>query len=871
MLGSNVNLLPACGAGLKRMWDAMFRRRRASEDFADEIEAHLALETERLVREGLPPGEARLAARRAFGNMTAAKERHYESHRLMWLDHLRQDARGGARSVMRYPIAALVAIVSLAAGIGATTATLTIRNVVFHRPPPSYSQPEQLSRIQIGRPDRPIMPIGGYVAGQLYAIWHDALGSAIAAATPSRGTKDVRTADRTDTVTVRAGSPNLFAMLGVSPALGRLFSDAASDGVPEAVLTYRVWQRLFDGRADVLGATVWIDNQPHTVVGVLPARFWFSEMNSPIWVRLDHEAASAEDALHVTVRRTPAVTPDMLASQLQVGLVQYASRLSAGDRQLRLKVSSVDGTPIGDHVSILLPYVLATCVLLTLLIACANVAILMIAQWTSREHEIAIRASLGASRGRIVRALLTESVLLAMAGGALGVCVTFALRGVLVYRGGVYVSFYNLAIDPRVLLQSALITVLSGIVAGIAPALYETRRLHANPLCAISTSDRVRQRWRHALVVLEITVTIALLVVTSSMVEGIQRARAAQLGFRTTPLLSARVENPGGVPAAQVLDVVSSLPGVAVAAAATSVPLAAFGPRERAASDSAGSNAIVVERATISAAFFSVLDVPVRDGRAFTGQDSPTTRTAIVNESLAHRLFPRRGAVGGRLWLGQTAYDVVGVVADYSNDPLQPQDFASKLFLPMAPASSDAKRLQLVIRAAADPVPLVQVVRRGIRDAAPGNTVTSAFTFDQIVAVMSQEMLVGTAPLAPLIAIGMLLTTAGIYGVLAFAITRRSRELAVRVAIGASRRDLVRLVTAHSLRLVALGSTCGIGATFALARIVRASGGAGTIYDPAWPAFVIPLVIVSVIGAVATWIPSRRAMRINPAEVLRAT
>ena len=189
----------------------------------------------------------------------------------------------------------------------------------------------------------------------------------------------------------------------------------------------------------------------------------------------------------------------------------------------------------------------------------------------------------------------------------------------------------------------------------------------------------------------------------------------------------------------------------------------------------------------------------------------------------------------------------------------------------MAPSSRDAKRLQLVVRAASDPVPLVQVVRRGIRDAAPGNTVTSAFTFDQIVAVMGQEMLVGTAPLAPLVAIGMLLTTAGIYGVLAFAITRRSRELAVRVAIGASRRNLIGLVTRHSLRLVALGSTCGIGVTFALARIVRASGGAGSIYDPAWPAFLLPLVIVSVIGAVATWIPARRAMRINPAEVLRAT
>jgi ABC-type antimicrobial peptide transport system permease subunit len=189
----------------------------------------------------------------------------------------------------------------------------------------------------------------------------------------------------------------------------------------------------------------------------------------------------------------------------------------------------------------------------------------------------------------------------------------------------------------------------------------------------------------------------------------------------------------------------------------------------------------------------------------------------------------------------------------------------------MAPDAADARRLQIVIRAAGAPAPLVQAVRRGIRDQAPGNTVTSAFTFDEIRTVMGQEMLVGTAPMMPLIAIGMLLTMAGIYGVLAFAITRRSRELAVRVAIGASAADLVRLVTAHSFRLVALGSLLGIGATFGLSRVVRANGGAGSIYDPPWPAFVVPLVIVAAIGAVATWIPSRRAMRINPAVLLRTT
>ena len=845
----------------------MFKR-RPTGDFADEVDAHLALETERLIGEGMSADEARRAARRHFGSVTAAQERFYESRRILWLDHLRQDARGAARSVARYPVAALVAIVSLAFGIGATAATLTVRNVVFHRPPPAYANPEQLSKVQVAPADQPIRPVGSPVPGRLYALWRDALGdAAVAAATPGRGTRDVRTFDRTETVSVRAASPGFFTVLGVAPALGRAFADP---GAAEAVLTDRLWQRLFDRRADVVGGTIWIDNQPYTIVGVLPPRFWFSDMSSPIWVPLDRRVeASDEEMLQVVVRRPPGMSPDALTARLQAGLAQFTSRLPGAERRLHLKVSSINGTPIGDNVSVVLPYVLAACVLLTLLMACANAAILMIAQWTAREHEIAIRASLGASRGRIVRALLAESVLLATAGGLLGISASFGLLGIIVYRGGGDRALFNITIDPVVLIQSMVITLLTGIVAGLAPALYETRRLHANPLCAMARSDRIRQRWRHALVAVEIAVTSALLVVTASMVAGYERARAARLGFATRTLLATRIENPGGVAVEQILDIVNRLPGVAGAAASTSVPMTAFGPLERVAADRSGSDPVRVERATVTPEFFSVLGVPLRAGRAFTVQDSPATRTAIVTQSLARRLFPGGDAVGRQVWAGSTAYDIVGVVADYSNIPLQPEDFWLKLFLPFARDSAGEKRVQLAIRAASDPAPLVNAVRRGVRDAAPGHTVTSAFTLDQILAVMGQEMLIGTAPLAPLIAIGMLLTAAGIYGVLAFAITRRARELAVRVAIGASGRDLVRLVSSQSFSLIATGAVAGIAVTFALSRIVRASGGAGGIYDPSWPAFVVPLVIVAAIGAIATWIPSRRAMRFKPAMLLR--
>ena len=783
------------------------------------------------------------------------------------MDALRQDVRGAIRSITRSPIATIVAVLSLGAGIGATTVTLTIRNIIFRNPPPLYQEPGQLSKIQTARIDR---PIGSEVPGALYAAWHDALGLPSAAATSARGVRDVRTADRTDTVPVRAATAEFFAVLGVGPEVGRLFGESAAGGDAQAVLSYRLWQQLFDGRPDVIGREIWVDNRPYTVVGVTPARFWFSEMSSPIWTLLDGQAVAAQEALQVVVRRPRGMTHEMLAARLQNGLTDYASHLPAAERQRHLKVSGIHGTPMGDQVSFILPYMLGVAVLLTLLIACANVAILMIAQWTAREHEIAIRASLGASRGRIVRALLTESVLVAMAGGALGVCATLALQGILIHRTGGGM-FFDFSIDPAVFVQSAIVTLATGIIVGVAPALTETRRLHANPLSAIAGSDRVRQRWRHALVVLEITVTVALLVETGAMVDSYRRAMASQLGFRARPLMSARVENAGGVPTARILDVLNHLPGVAVAAASTSIPYTTVGPIERVAGDATGSNAIAAERTAISLDFFSALDVPMKTGRAFTSQDSAAARSAIVNETLARQLFPGRSAIGGQLWIARTAYDIVGVVADYSNQPFEPRNYAPKVFLPMPAESTDVKRQSFLIRAAGDPAPLVQTVRREVRSAASGNAVTSVFTFDQILTVIGQEMLVGTAPLVPLIAIGMLLTTTGIYGVLAFAIARRSKELALRIAIGASARDLIRLVSAHSLRLVAIGTVLGIAAMFGLAQIVRAGGAAGSPFDPTWPAFAIPVAIVVAIGALATWIPSRRAMRINPAALLRTT
>jgi predicted permease len=829
------------------------------DDFDRELQSHLEHEADDLVRDGMPPDQARRAARVTLGNVTAARERHYERGRWLWFDHFRQDLRGAWRSMRRYPVAAVVAVLSLAFGIGATAITLTVRSILFYKAPPAYREPAQISRVQLGRPETPIRRGGMNIPAPLYLAWQPGLERNLAGSI-SQPAREVRAGNRTETVATRAVTPNLFAVLGVDPIAGQIPS-SASTGV---VLSYRVWQQLFDGRPDAVGATFWIDNEPATVAAVMPERFWYADMNSPIWTLIDARRLGADDGLEVVVRRPEGTTPAMLEARLRPALDDYAKRLPQGQRNFQLGVSGIEGTPLGRQVAFALPYVLGVAVLLTLLIACANVAVLMIAQWTAREHEIAIRASIGASRGRIVRALLTESVVIAVLGGALGILAAVLLR-LWIIQTGDGTNFFDLSIDPGIFVSTAFITVLTGIAAGLAPALYETRRLQTNPLRGMAGSDRVRQRWRHALVVVEITVTVALLVQTTSLINGYLRTRRPAMGFSTGPLVTARVENPRGLNASMIVDTLRGLPGVATAAAATAVPFGARGATERVAA-AAGGETIAAERAAIDPSFFTTLGVALRAGRPFAAAETGAGRTAILNEALARRLFGERSPIGASVWIGNTSYDVVGLVSDYSNTPFQEPDEAPRIFVPL-PAEPQ-QRLTFLM-SAGDPPSLVQPVRRALRDAAAGNVVSGVVTADQVLRVGGGELLAGTAPLVPLITIGMVLTAAGIYGVLAFAVARRGRELAVRVAVGASPRDVVRIVTSHTMRLVVTGAGIGIGLTFGLSRIVRAGGGGGSVFDPPLSAFLVPIGVLVAIAVAATWLPARRAAAIDPVRLLR--
>jgi predicted permease len=511
-------------------------------------------------------------------------------------------------------------------------------------------------------------------------------------------------------------------------------------------------------------------------------------------------------------------------------------------------------------------------VLLTLLIACTNVAVLMMAQWTSREHEIAIRASLGGSRGRIVRSLLTESTVIAIAGGMLGVALTFALRGVAI-RNIPTMDKYDLTVDWSMIVQSALVTIAAGLLTGVAPAFYETRRLHVNPLNAIRGSDRVRQRWRHALVVFEIAATVALLVSTGAMLASYRKNLNDSPGFDTRPIFSAGVDDPNGITSQILLDRVRAIPGIAAAEITTTIPYLAGGVVRRAAPDAASTAPILARGGSIGPDYFSTLGVTMRTGRAFNAGDAANgAPVVIVNDLLAGQLWPEavdapQAALGREMWLEGQPHTVVGVVAGYAATATQP--VRPSVFTPFAQLQPPPKEADVMVRASGDPALLTQTVRRELAAIGGSVTVASVTTMDQIKQIIGQEIIVGTFPLFPLIATGLLLTAAGIYGVLAFAVSRRATELAVRMAVGATGRDLLKLVAAHSLRMLAVGTAIGVALTFALTRVAQGRGG---VFDsPGWQAFVVPMLLIIVIGAIATLIPMRRALRINPSNLLRTT
>jgi predicted permease len=885
--------------GWGRILPARLRPRGVAEEVDAELAFHLAMRAEEYAGRGLGDDAARAEALRRMGDLdrvrgacrTLAEARERDMRRAEWWDEFRQDLRFGARQLLRTRGLAAVAVLTLALGIGATAAIFGVVDAVVLRPLP-FEAPERVVRLRADG--------GGVssVSNANFLDWRAQARSFTAVTAAVRTGATLTGRDVPLLLNDAQVSADYFRVFGVRPMLGRTFlpEDDMPGAAPVVVLGARAWARYFASDTGVVGRTLSLDGLPYTVIGVMPPSFDYVADAPEAWVPLaltpEERAQRGASYLDVYARLRPGVT-----------LAEAQAEISAISRRIAQEVDSTNSPDdvlvrpfaedlVGDYRGRLLT--LLGAVGFVLLISCANVANLLLARGAARTKELAIRGALGAGRRRLVRQLLTESLVLALLGGAAG-----ALLAVLGVRGLVAIGPEDVPrldqarVDGRVLLFTLVLAVVSSVVFGLAPALRSAR---ASLQGALREGGRtgaagVRDRLRGGLVAAEVAMALLLLTGAGLLTRSALLLHRVEPGFDATGVLTARILLPAEtyptgeqvVRAYQrILDEARRAPEVASAGLTLMIPLAADNANAAVSAEGqpfTEENRRMVNFRFTSGGYFATMGIPLRHGREFTRQDvAGSPRVAIINETLARKLFGDEPAVGRRI-TGLTAEpedpqwsEVVGVVGDIRDAglgaPTVPEVYYPVAQAPPAIWPLLQRSLVLVARAKADDAaalerPLREAVARVDRDLPTARPRTmESYVAESLATSRFSTLLLGT-----LSAIGLVLAVVGIYGVIAYFVTQRVPEIGVRIALGATPRSVLALVVRSGLRPVVLGVAVGLVASFWLTRLL-----AGLLYGvtPNDPATVVGVVLLLVGAAVlASLVPARRATRVDPARVLQ--
>ena len=663
------------------------------------------------------------------------------------------------------------------------------------------------------------------------------------------GSSSVRFGDFPEPIQAQAISAGLFPLLGVEPLLGRPFlqDDERPGAEPVTLLSHRLWQRRFEGDEAALGQQIWIDGRSYTIVGVMPRRFWFSSPGTGLWTPLqpsESDQSVSDRSLQAVARLRPNISDEGLHTRLAFSLRQMEDQLPESEQGWGVRIVPLVGVHLFGLQAAPGLFLLIGAVCLALLVACINVANIMVARWTARQKETAIRATLGAGRLRLIRQFLTESLLLALVGGLLGLAVTSAGVEVMLSFAPLEAQFFDFRIDGRILGLTAAITLLTAVFAGLLPAVFDTRpNLHEELKQGTvhSVTQSPRQRLRRVLVVSEVAVTIILIVVIGAMVRSYQQLDATETDFNSENLLTFRLplnqdqftdQAPGnGVDGIstllnprvfafqqELLDRIERLPGVSsVAITLLPPPYDALRRRSFFTVNPAGVEAAERLEAgfnAISPAFFETLGIPLRRGRYFTiHDDRQAPKVALVNEAMARRQWPNRDPVGEYLWgdadLGNEPLRIVGVIRDYTNsgvlrDP-EPAVYIPHFQQPLRYAGGQPAvplEVNFVVRTLSDPTQLANALRREVAEIDPEQAISQVGTVDRLMDQAAEEVILGVYAISPLVGFALLLTAVGVYGVLSFSIARRTHEIGIRMALGADRRKVIEMVSVQSLRLV---------------------------------------------------------------------
>ena len=866
---------------------ALFRRESVLRDIEEELRIHVEMETEINIKRGMPPDEARAVALKSFGHPGRNTERGYDIRGGGWLEALWQDLRYGARMLFKQPGFTAIAALTLGLGIGANITIFSVVNAVLLRPLP-YPDADRLVFLWSEAPAQNIRERASAYAN--VADWREQNKSFedIAASDPTVVTL-TGAAEPEQVMSVRA-SANLFPLLGVAPMLGRTFTaDEEQQQARVVVLSHGLWRRRFGASPNVLGQTLEIDGASSQVIGVMPERFR-SGKETPIWephtLFPDWEAQKAQrgtGSWQVVGRLKPQVS----LAQAQVEMSAIAQRLEqafpVANKGLGVNLVPLQLHYTGSNVRLAL-WMLFGAVALVLLIACTNVANLMLARGITREREMAIRIALGAGRIRLMRQMLTESALLSLLGGAVGLLIaSWGIRAILSFSPPNIRNLDSVTIDTRVLAFTTVVALLTSLLFGLAPALKISQ---AQPGAALkegrSASGGVSgRRLRSLLLITEFSLTVLLLAGAGLLLRSFSKLQAVDPGFDPARVLHMQLTPARNGTAdqwrffyQQVSERIAALLGVE-AAGLTEEIFRSGNPDglitiEGGSPDSSATARIPFSEDVISEGFFQTLRVPLRKGRFFNAQDNQAAvRVTIINETMARRFWPGEDALGKRFKLGPAQstnpwLTVVGVVGDMRRQSLERQPIA-QIFQPYL--QSSARRLILLIRTTGEPIHLAPVVRSEIRALDKTVLVNGIATLESQLDQRVAERRFQTWLLALFSALALLLAAVGIYGLMSYTVTQSTREFGIRMALGAQPRDLVRLVIGHGLVLSATGVVIGLVAAFALTRVLAGLLFGVTTTDPT--TFLVAPLVLLLVALLACFVPARRATKVDPMVALR--
>jgi len=797
---------------------------------------------------------------------------------------LLQDLRYGARMLLKNRGVTIIAVLSLALGIGVNTTIFSLVNAVLIRPLP-YTEPGRLvapTETQLQQ---------GIEEGQLsypdFDQWRKQNQVFEDMAAYSGRIFNFAAETRPERIAGTFVSASLFSVLGVQPALGRNFlpeEDETKDAASRvAILSDDLWQRRFASDPRVVGNTLKLNGEIFTVIGVMPPGFKFP-VSAELWVPLSLDADKADRLTHY-LRSVARLKPGVTLEQAQAEMATIARRLeqqypeSNNGRGANI-ISLRDDVASKETQAVL--YILLGAVGLVLLIACANVANLLLARATTRQKEVAIRAALGASRTRVLRQLLTESVLVAIAGGALGILLALWGLDLLAKMFPDGLPFWvRLDIDARVLVFTLLVSVATGLIFGLFPALEASKPdLHAllKESGRSSSAGAKRNRLRNLLVISEVALSLVLLIGATLMIESFLGLQRKAFGFDPENVLTLKLSVDGKQYAAEkqraafyreLMRRIKALPGVELVGATSFLPL----------DGSDNTNFVVENRATapgeqylansyiVTPDYFNALRISLLRGRAFNEQDdAETPKVAIINETMAHRFFPNEDPTGKRFKRDNAARftSIIGVVSDTPQEALSTKPEA-QIYFPHAQEGWNS--MTLTVRATRDPGALSAAIRNEIQSVDKDQPVYDVMTMNRFITRSFWVPRLYAALFSVFAGVALLLAVIGVYGVISYSVSQRTHEIGIRMALGARPRDVLKLVVGRGMILVLIGSAIGLAGAFALTRVLSNMLYGVSATDPL--TFTGVAVLLAGVALLACYIPARRATKVDPMIALR--